>query len=341
MNKINAVAFIFAIINILAPTHTQAASVEQTHASLRGTWTLDLAETKNALLAPNYLSPQQKEAVVFYLGHIGLMVIEMTFTDAGLEVDNSFGKNKPILHQLDKAASSAQNLIYRSTVKQDLAFAVTPNGAALLTITDHRYPKDLSHGLFYARWSRSTPSSKSPEQRLADYTSGYFVWLQDTAKAFKSQTPPPPPNLAFDAKALYNEFINESPNAFDAKQRNKIVVTVRPVANSNDTPQTDIGFRIEGYPAEHVFGMRVLGTFDNSLVGKDVMSAALESGYKFANRQQTAPQIYSANKKCEALSGLSSCPGLVCFPSRNECSMTTLKTESYNELEIYARKMQK
>jgi hypothetical protein len=339
MNKINAVAFIFAIINLLVPVHVQAASVDQTHASLRGIWTVDLVETKNALLAPHYLTPEQKRAVVSLFGFIGVM--EMAFTDAGLEVDNTFGKNKPELCQLDKAASSPRNLIYRSTTKPDVAFAVTSNGGSLLTITDPRSHQDLSNGLFYARWSRSAPSSKSPEQRFADYKSGYLVWLRDVVASFMSQTPPPPPNLAFDAKSLYNEFINESPKTFDAKQRDKIVVAVRPVANSNDTPQTDIGFRIEGYPAEHVFGMRVLGTFDNSLVGKDVMSAALESGYKFPNRQQTAPQIYSANKKCEALSGLSSCPGLVCFPSRNECSMTTLKTESYNELEIYARKMQK
>ncbi|MDD3815467.1 MAG: hypothetical protein PHZ02_12580 [Desulfocapsaceae bacterium] len=338
MNKIKVFAFVVAIINLLVPAYTQAASVEQTHAFLHGTWSVDLAETKTALLAPNYLTPEQKQSVVLQLTGIGVM--EMAFTDAGLEVDSSFGNGKPMLYQLDKSASSPKNLIYRSTT-QPTALAVAPNGSDLLTITEHRDHQDISSGFVYARWSRSTPSSKSPEQRSAEYQSGYLVWLSEVRASFISQTPAPPPNLDFDAKALYNEFVNESPNAFNDKQQNKIVVVVRPVVNSNDTPQTDIGLRLEGYPAGHVFGLRVLGTFDNSLVGKDVMFAALESNGKFPNRQQTAPHIYSANKKCVTLSGLSSCPGLVCFLSRNECSMITLKIDNYNEIEAYASKMQK
>ena len=153
----------------------------------------------------------------------------------------------------------------------------------------------------------------------------------------------PPPNLDFDAKALYSEFISESPNAFsDGEKSNKIVVSIKAVANNNDTAQTDIGFRYkEGY-GDHIFGLRVLGVFDNSLVGNDdLVLVGLESGYKYPNRQQTAPQIYSADKKCVALSGLSSCPGVVCFPSRKECSMITLKVENYDEIEKYANEMQK
>ena len=339
MNKIRAFAFVTTIITLLSSACAQAMDVEQTHLSLRGTWALDLAETKKALLAPNYLKPDHKQGLLPQFMFIGLM--GLAFTDAGLEVDSTFGRDKPMLCQLDKATSTPQKLIYRSTTKQDFAFAVTSTGATLLTITDPRLKHDITNGLLYARWTRSTPSSKSPEQRFADYQSGYVTWLRAVGESLMSQPPPPPPNLPFDAKALYNEFINESPNAFNAKKNNYIVVAVRPVATINDTPQTDIAFRREGY-GEHIFGLRVLGAFDNSLVGNNGMVfVPLESGYTFPYRQQTAPQIYSADKKCVALSGLSSCPGLVCLPSRHECSMNTLQVEDFNEIEKYANKIQK
>lgn len=340
MNKIKALAFVTTIITLLSSACAQAMDVEQAHLSLRGIWALDRAETKKALLAPNYLKSDHKQMVVNQFMFIGLM--GLTFTDAGLEVDSSFGRDKPMLCQLDKAASTSQKLIYRSTTKQDFAFAVMSKGGTLLTITNPRTKHDITDGLFYARWTRSTPSSKSPEQRFAGYQSDYVTWLRAVGESLMSQPPPPPQNLPFAAKALYDEFINESPNAFNTKKHDYTVVAVRPVAtNSNDTPQTDIGFQRAG-SGEHVFGIRVLGAFDNSLVGNnDMMFCGLESGYTFPYRQQTAPQIYSADKKCATLAGLSSCPGLVCFPSRHECSMKTLLVEDFNEIEKYASKIPK